>query len=358
MDAHGLLGLPPDAGEREVKHAFRRLAMRWHPDRNPDPAALEHFKRLRAAYEAILARLAAGDGDRPGDERRDAGAEAPEDPATGGSGGPARDATGRGEGTCERGPDRRQDLTLSIEEAFFGGEHAVEIEDAVVCECCDGSGVEQLPHTRLCATCHGSGRLRSRSGLSACGECGGRGYLSKQACTRCAGSGRRRGRRQVTVMIPPGALDGDELRIIGAGDGAPAEGGLPGDLVLTVVLAPHPLYRLEGRDLVLNRPVSAFRMLLGGELPVPLPGGVRNVKLAAGSAAPRELRVRGAGFPGRDGAPSGALIVRLVPIMPTAASPRLRAQLEEIEGELAADRDAAMPDLADWEARWLADREE
>ncbi|WP_332671715.1 DnaJ C-terminal domain-containing protein [Aromatoleum sp.] len=359
MDAHGLLGLPPDAGEREVKRAFRRLAMRWHPDRNPDPAALEHFKRLRAAYEAILARLAAANDDRSGDDVSGAGvaADATRDPATGATGEPA-DAGRRGEGTCERGPDRYQELTLTIEEAFFGGERTVEVEDAVTCERCDGSGVEQLTHTRLCTACHGSGRLRSTNGLAGCGECGGRGYLSKQACTACDGTGRRRGRRRVSVTVPPGVVDGDELRVAGAGDAAPADGGSPGHLVLTVVLAPHPLYRLDGRDLVLSRPVSAFRMLLGGELPVPLPDGIRHLKLAPGRALPRELRVRGAGFPGRKGVPAGALIVRLVPVLPDAASPRLRALLEEIENELAAGHGAAMPDLANWEARWLADRDD
>lgn len=382
MDAHGLLGLPPDAGEREVKHAFRRLAMRWHPDRNPDPAALEHFKRLRAAYEAILARLAAADDNRSGDEGDEgrsgdsggvddegAGNEATDgtgDPAGGAAGGagePEGDSADEsteagGESTRKRAPDRRQDLTLTIEEAFLGGERTVEVEDAWVCECCDGSGVEQLTHTRLCAACHGSGRLRSLDGLAACGQCGGRGYLSKQSCGRCEGTGRRRAHRAVAVTIPAGVVDGDELRVAAAGDASPSGRGPAGDLVLTVVLAPHPLYRLEGRDLVLNRPVSAFRMLLGGELPVPLPGGVRSVKLAPCSPTPRELRVRGAGLPGRDGTAAGALIVRLVPVVPNAAPRRVRALLEEIENEFAADRDAAMPDLANWEARWLADQDD
>ncbi len=370
MDAHGLLGLPPDAGEREVKHAFRRLAMRWHPDRNPDPAALEHFKRLRAAYEAILAQLAAADDDRPGDEgdegdEDDGDAADPADgPHAGATGGPGGNSTGKstdagnGEGGCGRGPDRHEELTLSIEEAFLGGERTVEVEDAAACECCDGSGVEQLTHTRLCAACHGSGRVRHRNGLASCGDCGGRGYLSKQACSACEGSGRRRAQRRVPVTIPAGVVTGDELRVGGAGDETRSERGAAGDLVLTIVLAPHPLYRLDGRDLVLIRPVSAFRMLLGGELPVPLPGGIRNVKLTPGSATPRELRVRGGGLPGRDGTTAGALIVRLVPVMPDAAPPRVRALLEEIENELGVDRDASMPDLANWEARWLANHDD
>lgn len=351
MDAHTLLGLSPGASKREVKHAFRRLAMRWHPDRNPDPAALEHFKMLRAAYETMLAGLAAANGDGSGDAADGAGATTggPGDPAAAASGATAADAS-------PRGPDRRQDLMLSLEEAFFGGETTVEVEDAAPCDVCDGGGEEQLTHTRLCVACHGSGRIRSKSGLVGCGRCAGRGYVSKQPCAACDGTGERRRRRPVTAEVPAGVLDGDELRVRGAGE-VSAVGGVPGDLILTVALVPHPLYRLVGRDLVVSRPVSAFRMLLGGELPVPLPGGVRNVKLAPGSAAPRELRVRGAGFPGRDGQAPGALLVRLVPVLPDTVDRRARRLLEQLENELDVGRDAAMPDLANWEARWLAARD-
>ena len=346
-DAHILLGLPRDASEREVKHAFRRLAMRWHPDRNADPTALEHFKRLRAAYETMLAGLTAACDDGPDDGGGDGEGT---DAAAGDS--PGRDAADE----AVRGPDRRQDLTLTLEEAFFGGERIVGVEDAVICDHCEGCGEEQLTHTRLCAACHGSGRIRSKSGLVGCGRCAGRGYVGKQTCSACHGSGRRRGSRQVTVEVPAGVLDGDELRVAGAGDTASSPDGRRGDLVVTVALAPHPLYELHARDLVITRPVSAFRMLLGGELPVPLPGGVRNVKLVAGSATPRELRVRGAGFPGRDGQSPGALIIRLVPVLPAAADHRQRSLLEQLEAELEATRGAAMPDLANWEARWLAGR--
>ncbi|MCK0510311.1 DnaJ C-terminal domain-containing protein [Aromatoleum buckelii] len=338
-DPHSLLGLSPGAGEREIKHAFRRLAMRWHPDRNADPAAIEHFKRLRAAYEDLLA----------GYSRCPAPAAAPHD---------AQAADTRPEPPPEappRGADRREDLVLSLEEAFAGGEKAFTIADEIPCDACGGSGEEVLRHTRLCATCHGSGRVRDGRSLTACADCGGRGYLNRQACAACHGSGQARAARKLRVRIPAGVLDGDELRVAGAGEDCDRAGGKPGDLLLRVVLAPHALYRLDGRDLMLTRPVSAFRMLLGGELPIPLPDGVRNLKLEPGPATTRELRVKGAGFPGRGGARAGALIVRLVPVLPEAPDAEILALLERAETRLQNTLSRHLPDVASWEERWLPD---
>ncbi|CAI08093.1 similar to chaperone protein dnaJ [Aromatoleum aromaticum EbN1] len=338
-DPHSLLGLSPGAGEREIKHAFRRLAMRWHPDRNADPAAIEHFKRLRAAYEDLLAEYS----------RCPAPAAAPHD---------AQAADARPEPPPEappRGADRREDLVLTMEEAFAGGEKAFTIADEIPCGACGGSGEEVLRHTRLCATCHGSGRVRDGRSLTACADCAGRGYLSRQACGACHGSGQARAARKLHVRIPAGVLDGDELRVAGADEDCDRSGGEPGDLILRVVLAPHALYRLDGRDLILSRPVSAFRMLLGGELPIPLPDGVRHLKLESGRATTRELRVKGAGFPGRGKQRAGALIVRLVPVLPEAPDAEILALLEIAESRLQNTLSRHLPDVASWEERWLPD---
>jgi molecular chaperone DnaJ len=153
-------------------------------------------------------------------------------------------------------------------------------------------------------------------------------------------------------------LDGDELRLAGEGEAPATEAGLAGDLRLRIRLAPHPLFRLDGRDLILNRPVSALRMLVGGALRVPLPGGVRSVTLPAGSAAPRALRIEGAGFPGRGAAPAGALIVQLVPVMPADPDAAAARLIERLERELARDPARHLAEVATWEANWLpqADR--
>ncbi|WP_018989419.1 DnaJ C-terminal domain-containing protein [Aromatoleum toluclasticum] len=333
MDAHELLGLAPGASAHEIKRSFRRLAMLWHPDRNADPHALEHFKALRAAYESLLAGLTSTPA---GDETPDADKERDEETA------------------AARGADRRQDINLTVEAAFFGGERTVELAGEDECGACAGSGEEVLRHTRLCASCHGTGRTHGRHGLTPCRHCAGRGYLTRQACPSCHGSGRQHTLRPVIVHLPAGLLDGDEVRIAGAGD--PAPDLPPGDLVLRVRLAPHELYRFDGRNLVLERPVSALRLLTGGELAIPLPGGMRTLKLEPGTAAARTLRVAGAGFPGRKGLPAGDLIVHLQPQLPEAPDNAMRSLLERIDALAAANHSRHLPDVALWEARWLRDQ--
>lgn len=340
MEAYELLGLAPGASAHDIKKAFRRLAMRWHPDRNADPAALEHFKALRAAYEDLLAGLAAGADDEDAADRPDETA--------------ADDRASDSGDDAPRGADRREDLTLTIEEAYCGGETTIELEDETECAACKGSGEEVLMHSRLCVHCHGSGRIRSKHGLVGCKHCAGRGYLTKHACPACAGSGRMRTLRPLVVPLPAGLLGGDELRVSGAGEAH--ESGPPGDLILRIRLAPHALYRLEGRNLTLSRPVSALRMLIGGELAIPLPGGTRMLKLAPGSATARDLRVAGAGIPGRHGQPAGDLIVQLVPVLPETPDAEMRALIEQLDALVAAKHSRHLPDVALWEARWLHDR--
>lgn len=336
MDAHELLGLAPGASAHEIKRSFRRLAMLWHPDRNPDPHALEHFKALRAAYERLLAELSSAPADDDAPDEDDGDEEA---------------------GTATpRGADRRQDLTLTVEAAYFGGERTVELEGEDECGACAGSGEEVLRHTRLCASCHGTGRTHGRHGQGPCRHCAGRGYVSKQACPSCHGSGRQRTLRPVIVHLPAGMLDGEEVRIAGAGDASPDLP--PGDLVLRVRLLPHDLYRLEGRNLVLERPVSALRLLAGGELAIPLPGGTRTLKLEPGPATMRTLRVAGAGFPGRNGKAAGDLIVHLQPRLPESPDDAMRRLLEQLDALAAANHSRHLPDVALWEARWLGDQAE
>lgn len=337
MDAHELLGLAPGASAHDVKRAFRRLAMRWHPDRNPDPRAQEHFKALRAAYETLLDTLTTATGNDDAPTAGDDEAKPADDDRAG----------------TPRGADRHHDLTLTIEAAFHGGERTVEIDDEGECAACEGSGEEVLRHTRLCAHCHGTGRVHGRNGLVTCKHCAGRGYLTRQACPNCHGSGRQRTLRPVIVHLPAGLLDGDEIRVTGAGD--PVSGAAPGDLVLHIRHLPHALYRLDGRNLVLERPVSALRMLAGGELAVPLPGGTRTLRLEAGAATARALRVAGAGFPGRKGQAAGDLIVQLVPTLPQALNAEMRELLKRLDTLVAADHSRHLPDVALWEARWLHD---
>ncbi len=336
MDAYTLLGVAPGVDAPALKRAFRKLAMRWHPDRNGDPAAVEHFTRLRLAYESLLDALEA-----PPAETHEPAPQPEPEPE------PERPAP-------KRGADRRQALTLSVEEACLGCDRIVELIDEAACEPCEGSGVEILLNSRLCAHCHGTGRLRVKGRTIACPDCEGRGYSKRQACSECGGSGRGRVLRRLLAHVPPGMASGDELRLEGEGMAHEDDDGVRGDLRLRIEIAPHPLYALEGRDLILSRPLSALRMLIGGTIEVPVPGGVRTLELQPGSARRRELRIEGAGLPGRRGRPAGALIVRLEPVMPESDDERVRELALLLERELASDLARHLPEVAGWEGRWLA----
>lgn len=349
MDPYTLLGLAPNADVNAVKRAFRRLAMRWHPDRNPDPAALEHFKLLRAAHDHLVAML-----------ENDFEAEQPH--ADDGSQGPEPAAEAHPTDTSDaaapssmRGPDRIQDIRLELEDAFFGCERAVEFDVLSDCAVCDGSGREPLPFSQLCADCHGTGRVRSATGLAKCAACGGQGYTRERSCSHCGGGGAIRTSRTLSVKIPPGLLDGDWLRVAGAGEPAQDPHGTPGDLRLRLSLAPHPLYALQGRNLVIDRPMSAFRMLIGGEIDVPVPGGVETVTIEPGEPCTREMRVPHAGFPGRRGEARGDLLIRLRPVFPSLADDRLHKMLVSLERVLASDPARHLSPVDNWEVRWLGE---
>ncbi|TAH50399.1 MAG: J domain-containing protein [Betaproteobacteria bacterium] len=334
-DAYTLLGLNPGVAQKDIKRAFRRLAMQWHPDRNPDPAALERFRSLRAAYEYLLA---------DGDNGSDVDADAP---------GPGPSA---GTESPPRGADRRQDLSLTIEEAWLGCEKSVRIGHEAECGTCSGTGQEVLAHTRLCTACHGSGRVRVAGGLHRCETCAGRGYSTRRTCTACEGSGRAEAWRTLAVKVPPGLLSGDELRVAGAGEPSPDPKGPNGDLRLRISIATHDLYRLEGRDLKLSRPVSALRMLAGGDIAIPLPGGSLNLHVEAGNATPREVRVEGAGFPAGRGQPAGALVVEVLPVWPEACDKDQQRLFDELDAALSRRTKRHFPEVADWESQWLPGR--
>lgn len=330
-DAHALLGLQPGATTQQIKRAFRKLAMQWHPDRNADPAALEHFKRLRQAHDRLLSSLL----------------EDPDAPVANGADAPSPDPA------PSRGPDRWQTLEISFEDAFLGGTRSVCVHTPQPCSQCAGSGLEKLSVSRLCEPCRGSGRVREANGLIRCPACEGRGYRNTQACSHCDGSGEEVGERWLQVQIPPGLIDDDELRLAGEGEAHPHEGHPRGDLRLRIRLSPHPLFRREGRNLVLQRPVSALRMLIGGSLRIPHPAGMRTVPLESGVAHALTLRVAGAGFPARGRRAAGDLVIELEPMLPQTPDKPLHALIEQLDLALRKNATRHFPELARWEADWL-----
>lgn len=331
-DTHALLGLPAGASAQQIKRAFRKLAMHWHPDRNPDPAAAEQFRRLRDAHDRLLAALL----DDEADTAHEDGAATRQPP--------------------QRGADRWQTLEISIEESFAGALRTVEVERRSPCAQCAGSGIEKLSVSRLCTPCRGSGRVRGPAGLERCPDCEGRGYRNTGPCGACGGSGEQLQTRHLEVRIPPGVVDDDELRLAGEGEPHADARHHAGDLRLRIRLANHPLFRREGRDLVLRRPVSALRLLIGGTLRVPHPEGVRSLELEPGLAHPRSVRVPGAGFPAHGRRARGDLVIEFEPELPHAPEPSLHGLIDELDRALAVRAEHHFPELARWESVWLDER--
>jgi len=324
VEARKLLGVGADASPEAIKKAFRHLAMLWHPDRNPAPEAGEFFARLNAASEHLLGLAAA-----------------------------AREAvTARKK--VDRGEDRHQDFELDVEQICLGGKIEVALEIGVECTLCDGEGYVESTNSQLCPHCQGSGRVRIGKGLFRCEDCDGRGYTRRVRCPNCDGSGKETTRRMLAVKVPAGVLPGDELRLEGEGYPAESAKGRPGDLHLRVVLRPHPIYALEGSDIVLERPVSVFTLLGGGTVAVPTPGGVRHIEIEAGPATAREQTIAGAGVPARGKRPAGKLRIRITPVIPSGSTPALDKLYRALQAELERAGAKAMPELAAWEKRWLS----
>ncbi|MER2554809.1 MAG: DnaJ C-terminal domain-containing protein [Thauera sp.] len=342
-DAHALLGLQPGATPQQVKRAFRKLAMQWHPDRNADPAAAAHFLRLREAHDGLLSALL--------DE-----AESASERGRGAAGPEPESAPQTNHAPPERGADRMQTLKISIEESFTGALCAIVVPRLAPCAQCGGSGNEKLSVSQLCPSCRGTGRLRAPDGLVRCADCDGRGYRTTCPCSGCGGSGEQTVERRLEVRIPAGVVDDDELRLAGEGDPHPEPGHLPGDLRLRILLAPHPLFRRDGRDLVLQRPVSALRLLIGGTIRVPHPAGLRSLRIEPGLAHPRSLRIAGAGFPARARRPAGDLVVEFEPILPQSPDTALHDLIDQLDRALVARADHHFPELARWESDWLGER--
>lgn len=334
-DLFQLLGLVPGASSSEVRFAFRKLAMQWHPDRNSDPYATDYFKRLRAAHDSLLADIGEHDTPRAGGGR------------TSTSDKKAR----RTRPQRPRAGDRHETLTVELEDAFIGCAKEVFITDEVPCPDCDGQGVIVLSRGVFCTACHGSGRLRTATGLETCNACDGRGFCYRAECPCCAGCGGLAEPRPVVLQVPAGSRGGDVLRVPGAGESA--AGMDDGDLLVTIRIAPHPLYRIEGQDLVMRRPVGALRMLIGGEIVLPHPRGRLRLTMTAGPAREREWRLEGAGWPGNATHNAGALRVELHPVLPERLDAELHDLLAPLVAAVERRGDVCQSEVAAWEARWL-----
>jgi molecular chaperone DnaJ len=322
-DYYSTLNVPRGAKDEEIKKAYRRLAMKYHPDRNPDDGQAEQrFKEIKEAYEVLSDPEKRAQYDRFGHAGLRTG------PGGGGFGAADfgdifgdvfSDIFGRGRrggrGQVFRGADLRYELDLELEEAVFGDTVTIDVTAPAPCEVCHGTGAAPGFSPETCPTCEGHGQVRMSQGFfslaQTCPRCRGSGQVIANPCSRCGGQGRVQRARTLSVSVPAGVDTGDRIRLSGEGE-AGRLGGQPGDLYVEVRVKPHSIFQRDGADLHCEIPVSFAMAALGGAVDVPTLKGPVTLKVPAGSQSGRVFRLRGKGVkPVRSGA-VGDLYCRVV----------------------------------------------
>ena len=344
-DYYELLGVERSCSSDDLKRAYKLLAIRYHPDKNPNNhEAEEHFKRVSEAY-AVLS-----DPDKR--RRYDQLGHAAFDPARGGTGfdpsdfgaigqmleGFLDDMFGRRGGAARTPKDLRYNLEITFEEAALGSERMIEYDRLELCEHCKGSRAEPDARKPECPACRGRGEVRFQRGFFAtsrpCVTCEGSGVRAEARCALCKGRGNTPKRQTLRVKIPAGVEDGAVRTISGMGEQVPAG---TGDLHVHVKVAPHPLFKREGADILCDVPVSFPQAALGSNLDVPTLEGQVKMRLPPGTQSGRVFRLRGRGLPVFGGYGKGDELVKIVVEVPAELTERQRELLEELAREMGAD---------------------
>jgi molecular chaperone DnaJ len=347
-DFYEVLGVSRDADDRMVKTAFRKLAMQFHPDRNPgDHTAEIKFKEVNAAYECLKDPQKRAAYDRFGhaafENGGPAGAGFNGDFAASMSdifdnifgdfmGGGRR---GSGRSGRERGADFRYNMEISLEEAYAGKTAEIEVPTKVVCATCSGTGAKPGSSPKVCATCDGHGRVRAAQGFFSiertCPTCHGRGEVISDPCLECDGAGRTTENRTLSVNIPAGIEDGTRIRLAGEGE-AGLRGGPAGDLYIFLSIKPHEFFQRDGADIFCRVPISMTTAALGGEFQVPtIDGGKTKVKVPEGAQTGRQFRLKGKGMPVLRSTRVGEMYIQVVVETPRNLTRKQRELLEEFE---------------------------
>jgi molecular chaperone DnaJ len=346
-DYYEVLGVQRGASEQEIKSAYRKLALQYHPDRNPNnPSAEEKFKEASESY-AVLA-------DSEKREMYDRFGHA----GVGSTAGGGFDATifqdftdifgdffgfgdlfGGGRSArrtrAQRGADLREDITIEFEEAVFGTEKKISYRKHETCEVCRGSGSVGGKPPATCRTCGGHGQVRYQQGFFSiartCPACQGAGSVISDPCTRCKGEGRVVQQKTIDAKIPPGVEDGTRVRFTGVGE-AGTHGGPAGDLYVVLHVKEHPFFERQGNDLRCVVPISVTQAALGAEIQVATLEGVQTLKIPEGTQSGTTLKIRAKGVPVLNGRGKGDLFVEVRVQTPTKLTKRQRELLEELEG--------------------------
>jgi molecular chaperone DnaJ len=344
VDFYELLEVERDADDATLKSAYRKLAMKYHPDKNGGCKDHEaKFKAVSQAYECLKDPQKRAAYDRFGHAAFQQGG------GTGGFGG-GNDFSGfsdifesvfgefmgggrGGQRRPQRGADLRYDMEISLEEAFHGKSEPITIDVAALCEACDGSGAKPGTSAKTCGTCAGHGKVRAQQGFfvveRTCPSCHGAGQVIADPCSSCRGEGRVEKTKTLTVNIPAGVDEGTRVRLTGEGEAGP-RGAPAGDLYIFLHVKRHAIFEREGTTLFAHAPISFTTAALGGSITIPgLDGEQHDVKVAPGTQSGREVRQRGAGMPVLQGKGRGDLVVRISVETPTRLTAKQRELLEE-----------------------------
>ena len=360
-DFYQVLGVARNATEDAIKKAYRRLAMKYHPDRNPDDKeAEERFKEAKEAYEVLTdaqkraaydqygragldAARGAGQGFSPSDAFGDIFGDMFGDIFGGGRRG--------GRSAVYRGADLRYELSLDLEQAVFGTTQEIDYQTVRECSECGGSGAARGHAPVTCETCQGSGQVRITQGIFAvqqtCPRCKGRGTIITDPCPKCAGQGRTRTTKRLSVKVPPGVDTGDRIRLAGEGESG-RNGGPSGDLYVEIAVREHPIFERDGAHLSCEVPVSFVIAALGGSVEVPTLEGQAAIKVPAGTQSGRVFRLRDKGIRPVRGGATGDLFCRVVVETPVELNAEQKDLLRKFEGALASDGKRHNPRQRSW----------
>jgi molecular chaperone DnaJ len=351
-DFYELLGVSKSADEKELKSAFRKLAMKHHPDKNPDnPEAEKKFKEINEAYETLKNPQTRSAYDQYGHAAFEQGGPGAGGGGFGGGGaggfhdifedifgdmmggGGAR--TRRSSGGRERGADLRYNMEISLEEAYEGKTAQIRVPTSVSCTTCSGSGAKPGSSPTTCSTCGGIGRVRAAQGFFSvertCPTCHGNGQMISDPCAKCSGQGRVSEEKSLSVNIPAGIEDGTRIRVAGEGE-AGQRGGPTGDLYIFLSVKPHEFFQREAADLYCAVPISMAKAALGGKFEVTTLDGTKSrITIPEGTQSGKELRMRGKGMPVMRSSQMGDLYIRVAVETPQNLSKRQKELLEEFQ---------------------------
>jgi molecular chaperone DnaJ len=359
-DYYEVLGVAQNADEKEIKKAYRRIAMKFHPDRNSDdPKADDKFKEATEAYEVLTNAEKRAAYDRFGHAGVDGSAGGGGfseggfsdifgdvfGDIFGGGGG------GRSRGGPQRGSDLRYTLDISLEDAVFGKTVEIKVPTLQSCDVCDGSGAKPGTSVKTCSTCGGAGQVRMQQGFfqvqQTCPSCRGQGKVVSDPCTSCRGQGRVERSKTLSVKVPPGVDTGDRIRLSGEGEAGP-NGGPNGDLFVEMSVRKHAIFDRDGKDLHCDAPITFSDAALGGELEVPTLEGRVKLKIPEGTQTGKLFRLRGKGVKPVRGGSVGDLLCRVVVETPVQLTKKQKELLQQFQESLTEGGTKQSPKQTSW----------